>query len=557
MKKPSLILAPLLMILISSLGVSLLAQADTNAEQRSLSARKITATPILDGEVLGETIWQEAEVASDFWQTTPDEGEPASEKTEVRVLFTERTLYIGVVCYDRNPDQIIVSDSRRDASLNDTDAFQVVLDTYNDNLNGFLFGTNPAGIEYDAQISNEGDGFFDSGSGGFNLDWDASWEVRTAISEIGWSAEFAIPFKTLRYTDQPDQQWGINFQRNIRRRNERSFWIELPRQFNIQRISLAGALTGLQNLRQNNLKFIPYALSDVNRDFSSNDEYDTSGDVGFDIKYSLTSSLTLDATYNTDFAQVEADELQINLDRFSLFFPEKRPFFLENAGLFSVGNPGEAQLFFSRRIGISDDGAAVPILGGLRLTGKPGGVNVGVLNMQTDSVGDSVTANNFAVGRVSKELPNRSSIGALFVNRQATGDLAGDDNYNRTMAVDARVGIGKYGLLSGFAAQTITPGVDSDEYAYKVDATYNSEAWLLSASLTEVADNFNPEVGFLRRSGYRNPTGLVFYRIRPKDFMGFQELRPTCILSRLLGPGWISGVRFSPRRQPLGVEKWL
>ncbi len=507
-------------------ATALVAQTDANAELRSMAAKKIQQTPVIDGDVLGEDVWQQAEVASDFWQTTPDEGEAASERTEVRVLFTEQTLYIGAVCYDRNPDQIIVSDSRRDASLNDTDAFQVVLDTYNDNLNGFLFGTNPAGIEYDAQISNEGDGFFDSGSGGFNLDWDAAWEVRAAISEIGWSAEFAIPFKTLRFTDQAEQQWGINFQRNIRRRNERSFWIKLPRQFDIQRISLAGELTGLQDLHQNNLKFIPYVLSDLNRDFANSNEYDTSGDVGFDIKYSLTSSLTLDATYNTDFAQVEADELQINLDRFSLFFPEKRPFFLENAGLFSVGNPGEAQLFFSRRIGISDDGVAVPIVGGLRMTGKPGGVNVGVLNMQTDSVGDSVTANNFAVGRVSKELPNRSSIGALFVNRQATGDLAGDDNYNRTMAVDARVGIGQYALLSGFASQTITPGVDSDEYAYKLDANYNSEAWLLSASLTEVADNFNPEVGFLRRSGYRNPTGLVFYRIRPKDFMGFQELRP-------------------------------
>ncbi|MGH1362168.1 MAG: DUF5916 domain-containing protein [Calditrichia bacterium] len=491
------------------------------------SATKVSIAPKIDGEVLNEELWQAAKPIRSFWQTTPDEKQPASQKTEVRILHTNGTLYFGVICYDSDPSAIIVSDSRRDASLSETDCFQILLDTFNDDQNGFLFGTNPAGIEYDAQISNEGEGGFGSGSGGFNLNWDGAWEVKAQINETGWSAEFAIPFRTLRFSNAENQIWGLNFQRNIRRRNESSYWVKLPRQFNIQKISLAGKLEGLKDIQQKNLKLIPYVLTDINRDFENSSEYDRQAEFGFDLKYSLTSSMTLDATYNTDFAQVEADELQINLDRFSLFFPEKRPFFLENAGLFSIGNPGEAQLFFSRRIGISDDGAPVPIIGGVRLTGKAAGLNLGLINMQTDELkADSAAANNFAVARVSKELPNRSAIGGMFINRQGTGNFSPDDDYNRTMAIDGRLGIGKYGLFSGFAALTNTPNLKSDDYSYNLKAEYNSESWLLSTSYTEVGENFNPEVGFLRRSAYRNPTFLIFHRIRPENFIGIQELRP-------------------------------
>lgn len=490
-------------------------------------ASRVSKAPVIDGSVLDEDIWHAAQPLSEFWQTTPDEGLPVSERTEIRILYTASTIYFGVVCYDRDPLGIIISDSRRDASLSETDCFQIMLDTFNDNQNGFLFGTNPAGIEYDAQISNEGQGGFGSGSGGFNLDWDGAWEVRTMVSEFGWSAEFAIPFRTLRFSGAENQQWGINFQRNIRRRNESAYWVKLPRQFNIQKISLAGSLEGVQNIHQKNLKLMPYLLSDLNRDFQSSTENDWQGELGFDLKYSLSSSMTLDGTYNTDFAQVEADELQINLDRFSLFFPEKRPFFLENAGLFSVGSPGEVQLFFSRRIGISGDGAPVPIAGGLRLTGKAGGFNLGLIDMQTKKIeADSVAANNFAVARVSRELPNRSSIGGILINRQGTGDLSPNNDYNRTFAVDGQLGVGKYGLFSGFVAGTETPGLANDQYAYKVAAEYNSASWLLSATFTEVGKNFNPEVGFLRRNAYRNPSLLLFHRIRPQNFLGIHELRP-------------------------------
>ncbi|MBM3790377.1 MAG: carbohydrate binding family 9 domain-containing protein [Acidobacteria bacterium] len=470
-----------------------------------------------------------------FWQTRPDEGKPASERTEVRIVFTEDTLFFGVVCYDRQPDGIIVTDSRRDSSLDDTDSFQLILDTYRDHQNGFVFGTNPAGIEYDAQVSNEGQSGeraqvgmrAQSGSGGgLNLNWDASWEVRTKTSPLGWSAEFAIPFRTLRYPQGRNQTWGVNFQRNIRRHKEVAFWAPLARQFSLYRLSEAGAVTSIEVSEQRNLKFIPYALGQVRRQGIRGSDVNWLGDLGGDAKYSITPGLTLDLTYNTDFAQVEVDEYQVNLDRFNLFYPEKRPFFLENAGIFSVGSSGQTEIFFSRRIGLADDGSEIPIIGGARVSGKIGRVNVGLLNMQTDGFEGVAPSNNFTVARVSRELPNRSAVGAIVTNRQGTGSLAADGDYNRAFAADGRLGLGMYGLVSGFVARTDTPGISSDEYAFKVNTAYDSPRWDLAAEYGEVADNFNPEMGFLARKGYRFSQFRILRRYRPADLMGILEFRP-------------------------------
>ncbi len=500
--------------------------------------------PALDGDVLGDPAWAGAEPITGFWQTTPNEGDPASERTEVRIIYTDKALYVGVVCFDREPEGIIVSDSRRDAPLDETDSFRLIFDTYLDGQNGFVFGTNPAGIEYDAQVTKEGQGAFgarqQTGSGGgFNINWDGSWDVRTRISEVGWSAEFEIPFRTLRFPGGDDQTWGVNFQRNIRRRNERAFWTKMPRQYDIARVSRAGRLDGLDVPQPRNLQIMPYVLGQASRDFTVTDaKTDGTGDFGVDLKYSITPSMTLDATYNTDFAQVEVDEQQINLDRFSLFFPEKRPFFLENAGLFSVGvsefNGQEVELFFSRRIGIGPDGEAIPILGGARLSGQVAGLNVGLLNMQTEKVGGVAPANNFSVARVRKDLPNRSAIGVMVANRISTSDITFDDpdieepaDDNQTVAVDGRLGLGEYGQVSGFLARTFSPHLDGDEYAYNLNLSYVSNVWRLNATFTEVADNFNPEMGFLRRSSeYRKLTGLVFYAYRPENLLGLHELRP-------------------------------
>lgn len=518
-------------------GFGVPVHAQTLSPRPSLAAVKVAQAPELDGRIAGESIWESAAPGDRFTQIEPSEGAPMSERTEVRVLYTDTTLYIGVICFDRDPSGIVAADPRRDAALDDTDSVRIILDTFNDRQSGFVFGTSPAGVEYDGQVVNEGQGgggsqrMFGGSGGGFNINWDGTWRVATATTEQGWSAEFAIPFRTLRFPDAPEQQWGFNVQRNIRRRNEVGFWAELPRQYGLHRLSMAGALTGLEIPQQRNLKIYPYVLGlarnaiDANRTIGK-------GDAGIDLKYSITPSLTLDVTVNTDFAQVEVDEQQINLDRFTLFFPEKRPFFLENAGLFSVGSQGEAEIFFSRSIGIGPRGEQIPILGGARLSGRVGeSTTIGVLNMQTDEVEGVAGSTNFTVGRARRDLPNRSSVGAMFVNKQEnlSGEEAGAEApaYNRALALDARWGIGQYGMLSGFLARTFTPGADDPQHAYQISAQRNTPSWELSAGYTETARDFNPEVGFLsRRSGWRKPDFLTFHRIRPENFIGIQELRP-------------------------------
>src|SRR5688572_20941710 len=227
------------------------------------TATRVAEAPTLDGDVLGDPAWAQATPITTFWQEQPDEGQPVSERTEVRVVFTADTLYIGAVLYDSDPSAIVVSDARRDAPMDDTDSFQMILDTYRDRQNGFVFGTNPAGVEYDGQVTNEGQGggglgfgqMQSGGSGsGFNINWDAAWTVRAKIGEHGWSAEFAIPFRTLRYPAGASQTWGVNFQRNIRRRNERAYWAPIPRQFNLYRLSLAGSIGGVQTPALRNLR---------------------------------------------------------------------------------------------------------------------------------------------------------------------------------------------------------------------------------------------------------------------------------------------------------------
>jgi hypothetical protein len=509
--------------------------ATGGADRPAARAARVAEGPTVDGDVLGDPVWQQAAPIDGFKQYQPNEGQPVSERTEVRMAFTRDTLYIGVVCYDSDPNGIIVTDSRRDSSLDNTDSFRMIFDTFGDRQNGFVFGTNPAGLEYDGQVTNEGQGgggltggqMQQSGSGsGFNLNWDGAWQVRTRTTDIGWMAEFAIPFKTLRYPGGSDQVWGVNFQRNIRRKNEEAYWAPIPRQFNLYRVSIAGSIAGLQPPVFRNFKVIPYVLGDVVQSGVNPVDPVGLGDVGGDVKYNLTPSLTLDGSYNTDFAQVEVDDQQVNLDRFNLFFPEKRPFFLENAGFFSVGNPGEVDLFFSRRIGIGNSGEAIPIIGGGRVSGKMGLWNVGVLDMQTEEFGGITPSNNFGVVRLSRELPNRSAVGGIFVNRRGFGDLAGNDDYNRTYAVDGKWGIGRNSLVSGFMARTDTPGVDGDDHAFNLRARVLYPRWDLDAGYQEVGDQFNPEVGFLSRRGYRKPDVRVMSRFRPTDFLKLQEVRP-------------------------------
>jgi hypothetical protein len=290
----------------------------------TLQAVPLAAAPQIDGEVLAEALWLDVPFATGFVQTRPTVGQAASERSEVRIGFTDDTLYVAVVCFDRDPKAIIVADSRRDAPLRDTDSIQLIFDTFRDGQNGFVFGTNPAGIEYDGQVINGGSGLFGGGArqqggsnAGLNLNWDGAWHVATTIHDQGWSAELAIPWSTLRYPKGGDQTWGLNIQRNIRRRNEIAFWAPLDQQHDIDRVSDAGTLTGVEPASKRLFQITPYALGVTDRK-SDTEDTDTDFDVGFDLKLGVTPSLTHHVTYNTDFAQAEVDAQQINLDRFNL-----------------------------------------------------------------------------------------------------------------------------------------------------------------------------------------------------------------------------------------------
>lgn len=492
----------------------------------------LQSEPVLDGDVLNDPIWQEVPAIDRLIQIQPNFGKPASEPTFIRMAYTKSTLYVGVVCYDSEPDKIVISDSRRDADLNDEDSFLFIIDTYNDRQNGFLFGTNAQGMEYDAQINNEGVGVVNANRqqggviGGTNLNWDAAWTVQTELKEYGWSAEFAIPLRSIRFATGENKTWGLNFQRNISKRTETAYWASLPLRFDMKRVSMAGKLTGLNLESPGNLTLLPYALGQGVRNSATNPAETSSRlEVGADVKYSVTPSLTLDLTYNTDFAQVEVDDQQINLDRFNLFFPEKRAFFLENAGQFSVGSPGEIDLFFSRRIGIGENGSVVPILGGARLSGKVGQTNVGFLSMFTDAIESvGIEDNNFTVARVNHDFQGtRSSLGGILISRTGLGIA---DDYNRVYALDGKWGLGNKGTITGFLAKSNTPELEGRDHAFKFLANYDWNGWNLSAGYTEVAENFNPEVGFLQRTAFRKPEFLVFKAMRFKGDGALMEIRP-------------------------------
>ncbi|MET0212633.1 MAG: DUF5916 domain-containing protein [Vicinamibacterales bacterium] len=477
--------------------------------------------PVVDGRV-DETSWTNTDPFSGFIQQWPEEGQPASERTEIRFLLDRENLYIGIICFDSEPDQIVVSQSRRDADLDDTDSIQILLDTFNDGQNAFVFGTNPFGIEFDAQVRGEGQSG-QSNRGGFNLNWDADWTVRAQTTERGWEAEFAIPLKTLRYNPGQERTWGVNAQRNIRRKNEQAFLSPVPRGYELMRVSVAGKLNGLALPTRRDLKLLPYVSGAINDERTlRTDTVSRTGDVGLDAKWGVRADLTLDLTVNTDFAQVEADEQQVNLTRFPVFFPEKRPFFLENAQLFEIGNPRNVDLFFSRRIGLSAAGEPIDIIAGGRLSGKLGGYSIGLLNMQTDAAVNTRTdqtlapANNFTVLRVQREV-GRSNFGALFVGRQGVGSHAEAGDYNRTYGLDVAWQATTNGRYTAFLARTDSMASrGGTDYAGGTSYTYANDLWTGRAGYTQVGDRFNPEVGFLRRRGYRSIEANTNLRYQPK-----------------------------------------
>ena len=502
---------------------------------RFTKAYQAESTPIIDGDVLNDPAWESIPAITTFTQKTPDEGEPISERTVVKIMYSEKYFFLSVVAYDNDPNKIVISDTRRDASLNNSDSFSFIIDTFKDYQTGYLFGTNPSGIEYDAQITGGGEGGsisqrFSMGNGsGFNINWDAVWEVKTTKGDYGWSAEFSIPFKTLRYKNDKDQSWGINFERVIARKKEKSHWSPISRQFTMNRLISAGTLTDINIPNSKNIKIMSYGLGQKYNNTGEISSTSNDQSFGIDAKVSVGSSMNLDLTYNTDFAQVEADEQQINLDRFSLFFPEKRAFFLENAGLFSVGSGGgrsgpDIEMFFSRRIGLGSEGTSVPIIGGGRLTGTFTGMKVGILSILTDEVKDVTDKNNYSVLRLKKELPNRTHVGGMYTAL----DHGGQNGYlNQSYAIDAQLGIGELSKIVAFAGFTRTPDLNNDSaYAYRIEAARDTKEISSSISYAEVGINFNPEMGYLQRENYRKWSARVFTRFRPENKYGILELRP-------------------------------
>ena len=492
----------------------------------------VSDPPVIDGR-LDDAAWGQVAPMTGFIQREPSDGQPTSERTEVRVVFDDEALYVGVWAFDSRPTEIVPGERIRDYEVGESDNVILIFDTYKDEQNGFVFGTTPAGIEYDGQVANEGQGGgrfsgggggggqrrFQSGAGGgFNKNWDGSWTVATSLDGEGWYAEFRIPFNTLRYgTDSPS--WGFNVARRIRRLNEESFWSPVPREFNLYRLNYAGDLEGLTPPFRRLATVTPYALTSTARNYEGGEtSFNEEADFGGEAKIQVTQGLTFDVTANTDFAQVEVDNQQVNLTRFSLLFPEKRPFFLENAGFFTVGASG-ADLFFSRNIGITDR-KQVPIRGGARLSGRAGGFNVGLLHIQTNGADGIQPDNAYSVARIARELPNRSRVGALFIDRN--GEASGD--YNRTYAADARVAIGEAVTLSSFIARTKTPRRSGDELAYDANAAWASRSWDGGVAIREIGENFNPEVGFVPRDGYRSYSGRLQRFVRPDGFL--REIRP-------------------------------
>lgn len=499
------------------------------------------ARPQIDGRV-DDPAWSAAQPYSTFTQQEPNDGQPATERTEIRFLLDRQNLYVGIVSFDSEPGRILVSQSRRDADLSDTDSIQVLLDTFNDGQNAFVFGTNPFGIEYDGQVMGEGQsgrsggGFAGSQGGqvsGFNANWDADWIVRAQMTDRGWEAEFAIPLRTLRYQPGDDRTWGVNVMRNIRRKNEQVFLSPVPRGYNLHRVSVAAKLQGLNLPARRELKLVPFVVGSINDDRTlGTDTVDRSGDVGVDVKWGVRADLTLDVTVNTDFAQVEADEQQVNLTRFPLFFPEKRPFFLENAQTFQLGQPQAIDLFFSRRIGLSSGGDPLGILAGGRLSGKLGGYNVGVLNMQTrEAVNDRTQAtiapgNNFSAVRVQREV-GRSNFGAMFVNRQGVGSLAPADDYNRAYGLDVAWQATTNGKAFAFIARTDSPQAKGgSDYAGRASYTYANATNSGSVAFAQVGERFNPEVGFLPRRAYKQIDTRYNFSYQPKRWPWIRRFSP-------------------------------
>ena len=506
---------------------------DTATGKSTVRAIKLRAPLNFDGR-LDDEIYGQYRGFEGMVQVAPQYLVEPTEQTEIWVMFDDANIYVAARVHDTAPpEKWIANELRRDTNqMRQNDHFGVAFDTFYDRRSGYMFYANPLGGFADYSVVDEGQP---------NTDWNPVWNVKTGRFDGGWTLEMQFPFKSLRYRSGTDQVWGIQFRRSVRRKNEWSYWTPIPRNVAgpqaLNRVSMFGTVVGLDlPPAGRNLELKPYALGKMTTDRLTTPPRanDRDGEVGGDLKYGITANLTADVTVNTDFAQVEIDEQQVNLTRFNLFLPEKREFFLEGRGLFDFGRGGGGgggggggdfggggggsdtpSLFYTRRIGLNR-GRVVPIDVGGRLTGKVGAFGVGMMNIQAgDEAVSGSPATNFTVVRVKRDILRRSAIGAMFTNRnRLTSNLPGD---NQAFGVDAAFGFFQNVAFGGYYARTETTNLGGDNESYLAKGSWEPDRYGLSAERLKVGNAFNPEVGFLRRSDFTRSFASARFSPRPRN----------------------------------------
>ena len=511
-------------LFICCLLFPLIVSADPERMEYRAEAYRTYQSIEIDGE-FNEEDWQNAKTITRLIQYEPAEGELISQPTEIRILYDAKEIYFGFTCFDDDISKMVANEMRRDGSgrdgLRENDHVSILLDTYNDRRNGFYFRVNPLGAKEDIALINSGESR--------NQAWDAIWKCSTKINENHWTAEIGIPFSQLRFSKSDNMTWGLNLGRSLMRNQEDATWAPLSKAhgfFARYRTDVIGSLVGLEGITPpRNLELLPYVLPGVNR-IEEDKQTDGVFGYGLDLKYGITSNLTTDLTFNTDFAQVEADQEQVNLTRFSLFFPEKRPFFLEGAGLFDFGiprtsfrRPPPLLLFYSRRIGL-EEGRAIPIIGGGKITGKAGPYGIGMLNVFTNKFLDEtdpediidVQHTNYSVLRLTRDVFSGSRIGLIGINKQDT------DTYNRASGLDFTYRPTGSLDVRGLWARTFEADVTGQNNALYVGSTWRNRDLRLEGLYMDIGENFNPGVGYIQREGIRRINGQMRYSPRLGKF---------------------------------------
>ena len=515
------IMVPLfLILLLNAVGANIHAES----HDYQIKAHRTYESIEIDGD-LTEDDWQHAEAIDEFVQIEPYEGEISSQPMEVRILYDTENIYFGFTCFDSEISKLVANEMRRDSrDLHENDTVFLILDTYDDKRSGFFFRMNALGAIQDRAVTNSGDTL--------NRDWDAVVECKSKINDTYWTSELSIPFSQLRFKQSDQIVWGMNTGRELARNQEEMIWVPVPASYGGMakyRTANLGRLVGISDVAPSrNLEVLPYILPGVTQ-INENDaglETDGKFKMGVDVKYGITSNLTADVTYNTDFAQVEADEEQVNLTRFSLFFPEKRPFFLEGAGLFDFGIPRSSYrrpppmlLFYSRRIGLAE-GNAIPIIFGGKASGKVGSYGVGFLNVLTDEFHDANTEDdpldvprtNYSVMRITKDVASGSRIGMIAVNKDEIGD------YNRAGGFDFEYRPNDSMDVRGMWSRTFEPGLSGQNNAWYLGSNWRSNRFRLEGSYTDIDEDFNPAVGYVRRTGIRHFRGEARWVPMPQRF---------------------------------------